>query len=93
MTAFAVMVFDKLRGWLLAAVAVITVIGIAYTKGRRSGSTEATNAAAAAQAKIDLQAAEDSLNSVKERHDVEDEIARGPDGAAADRLRDGWSRD
>jgi len=83
----------RVKGWAIAALALLGAIGTAFMIGRSKGRTAAENEAAATKAKSDMAAMSDALDAVKERNDVEDEIARQPAGTSADRLRNDWSRD
>lgn len=74
----------RLQAWALLALGVLAALAGAYSVGARK-------AAEAERAKINAKAAQ----AAKVRHDVENEVARDTRGAgaAADRLRDDWSRD
>jgi len=92
-SALLASLLNRVKGWAVAALALIAAIGTAYTIGRSKGRQAAQDAAAASKAKSDMAAMDDALKAVKERNDVEDEIARQPAGTSAGRLKDNWSRD
>ena len=77
-------ILGRLQAWALAALAVLLAIVGAYSAGARK-ARDAERAKTAAKA----------LNAARARHDTEadiDSTVRSP-GAAAERLRDRWSRD
>lgn len=64
--------------WVAIAGAVLAVLFGARQAGKNAAKVE------------QLQA---TIKAVKVRNEIEDEIRRMPDGAAADELRKRWSRD
>lgn len=68
----------KIAGWLAIAAAVAAILLGARSAGKTAAKVEGLKR---------------QLDSVKERADVEIDVIRQPDGAAADRLRAKWSRD
>lgn len=83
----------KVKGWALALMAVLAVIGGAFLHGRSKGRQQAEQQATTDKLKSDNAALQESLDAAKGRNDAEMEVGRLPDGGAADRLRDAWSRD
>jgi C4-dicarboxylate-specific signal transduction histidine kinase len=93
MITFFASLAARLQRWVAAVAMVAVALGAVYAAGRRKGKSSAEDAAAADKARANLDAAEHTLETVRERHHVETEIAGRPDGNAADRLRNDWSRD
>lgn len=83
----------RIKGWALAALTVLAVIGGAFLHGRSKGQQQAERQAAADNLEEDNAALRESLDAAKERNNAELEVSRLPDGGAADRLRNDWSRD
>lgn len=83
----------RIKGWALAALAVLAVIGGAFLHGRSKGRQQAERQAAADNLEEDNAALRESLDAAKERNNAELEVSRLPDGGSADRLRNNWSRD
>lgn len=94
--------WEKLKGWLAIAMAVVLAVLGAEVYGRRKGSTETAQTdadkATAAQATQVAAAATQKSDNAEVRHDVETEIKAQPVTAAvpnpsAKQLQDDWSRD
>lgn len=91
----------KLGPWLIAALA--TVFGLFRHQQAKTASAKANQATAEAQAKVSAmesatakaneQAAQAGAAAVKERENVENDIAAGKPGDAAHQLHNDWSRD
>jgi hypothetical protein len=75
-----ILLWIKTRALLLAGIAV-GLLSIVW-KIRRSGRDAER-----------LKSAEATIKAIKKKDEVKNEIVRMPDGAAADRLRNEWSRD
>lgn len=67
---------------LLAIGALAALLVSVFLYGRKSGKQSRAE-----------QEKEDVVNAVESRKEIEQDVAREPDGGAADRLRDDWSRD
>ncbi|CAG9177800.1 hypothetical protein [Cupriavidus pampae] len=101
MTATIIAALLKFGPWLLG------VAGVVFAAFRHQQASTATAKAAQREAEADAKvaqiertegeadatAARAQVNAVKERTNVENEIAAGPAGESADRLRNDWSRD
>lgn len=74
--------YARIKGWLVAAAVVVIALAVAYFKGRRAGGEA-----------VETQLQEEAHDALVERIEVETDVARRPDGDAAQRLRDNWSRD
>jgi hypothetical protein len=74
--------WTRLLPYALAAGAALAVVAAIYRKGEQAArdSQEARQRAS-------------TINSYKVRDNVENALLRAPDGSAAGRLRDEWSRD
>jgi hypothetical protein len=101
MTATILAVFGKAWPFLIAAVGVI--FGMFRHQQAKATSADAGRKVAEAQtvvaqvtasaAKSNADAAQAGAAAIKERTNVENEIAAMPAGGAAERLRNDWSRD
>lgn len=91
----------KIGPWILAVLAI--VFGMFRHQQAKTASAKADQATAEAQAKVSAvesatakaneQAAQAGAAAVKERENVENDIAAGKPGDAAQQLRNDWSRD
>lgn len=72
----------RIAPYVLAAGAVLATLAAIYGRGKAAGR----------QAEQARQTAA-TIKSMEVRREVETDIARGPDGDAARRLRDEWARD
>lgn len=101
MTVSILAALVKFGPWLLAGLGVL--FGMFRHQQAKTATAEAGQKIAEAQAKTaDVQKSEAESNAVaaqagnnaaQERQNVETDIASGQPGAAADELRNGWSRD
>lgn len=83
----------KVKEWALAILAVLAAIGGAFLHGRTKGKQLAEQQAASDKLKANNAALRESLDAAKGRNDAESQVDGLPDGGAADRLRNDWSRD
>lgn len=86
-------IFAGMNSWLVGIIAAVVAIIGTWAAGRRAGAKGEADAAALRHAERDQQQAAAIRQAVQERRDVDNTVARLPDGGAADRLRDQWSRD
>nr|MBF0682506.1 hypothetical protein [Pseudomonas sp.] len=82
-----------LNGWLVAALGGIVAIAVAYLGGKSRGASREKVEAELRQRKRDAEQAEIIRRSLEERIKADEAVSKLPDGGAAQRLRDEFSRD
>lgn len=83
------MIFSKLWGYVVAAGAAIAALAAIFFKGRIEGKKSEK----AKQAQSDIKAQEVRNETNKAANEVANDVARLPDDAVQQRLRDKYSRD
>lgn len=80
----------RLKGWVIAAGAVLAAIFFAWRRGRNDAREDARVQQEAGRAQRNAEAAQEMRQAAEDRNHVENDIAR--DGDARERLRDDWTR-
>lgn len=78
----------RFYGWILGAVAVLAAIAGVYLRGRSAGKQAVEQKATKQQ----LEEERARADTIQEVHDAQTEVARLPDDAVDDGLRE-WTRD
>lgn len=92
MIAAALTLFSGGGSWLIAILAGIGGIAVAYFKGHSVGTKKAEAVAVAEKNETNLVAATDTLAAVKERNENDSTVAALPADAVSKQLQDDWTR-
>lgn len=81
--------WGRFYGWALGALAVLAAIAAVYLRGRSAGKQVEQQKAT----KREVAQERARTETIQEVHDVQTEVARLPDDAVRERLRQSWTRD
>lgn len=81
--------WSRFSTWILGALAVLATVAGIYLRGRASGKQVEQQKGTQRELAQERARAE----TIKEVHDVQTEVARLPDDAVRERLRNEWQRD
>lgn len=83
----------KLYKWGAALVGGLVLLLSVFQAGRREAKTQAKAERDVERAEGKAKAAEKKAQVIETKQEIKNEVDSLPDGGAADRLRDKWSRD
>lgn len=93
MSALLLALINKFKGWIAAAVAVLSALVWAFFRGRSGAKEQAKAEQQAERAQRNATAADEIIRAAKEKADVDADIGSLGDADAAERLRSDWRRD
>lgn len=93
MTTVIMAVLGKFKGWIAAAVALLSALAWAFFKGRSGAMEQAEQKQRAERSDRNASAANELIKAAKEKADVDADLGSLGDADAADRLRRDWMRD
>lgn len=93
MTAILGLVWGKLRGWVVAAFAILATLGYVFLRGRSSAKGDAQLEQAKERSERNANATNEVVKASTERANIDAEISSISGSDALERLRKSWSRD
>lgn len=93
MTAALLAILNKFKGWIAAAVVLLSALAWAFFRGQSGAKEQARAEQQAERAERNATAAREITQAAKERADVDADLGSLGDADAADRLRRDWRRD
>lgn len=92
MTAFFLLVWDKVKGWAIAVGSALAVVWYIYTQGRSSAKKDAEIDRARDKAERNAHAANEIDKAARDRSIIEAEVDSMSGDSALDRLRREWQQ-